>query len=181
MSPAILHRVIHGTPRPEAWQRALLTVRPALLPGYRRHRVRDADYPAVVPHAELAADDGVRGTVVTGLSDMDMMRLDRFEGSDYRRARVRARVVVEGAGAGDEVEVETFVWSSPREELEDGEWDFREFMREKAFAWIGVEREDYVGECWRQAVATAKRRRRAKRTLTWDRRRRRKREPRESE
>ena len=58
---------------------------------------------------------------------------------------MRARIF-EGEDPGEEVDVETYVWASEIEELEKGEWDFREFMKEKAAAWIGVEREDYVGE-----------------------------------
>ncbi|KAK5240086.1 hypothetical protein LTS06_012575, partial [Exophiala xenobiotica] len=79
MAPGVLHRVIHGTHDPEPWQKSLLTVRPALLQSYRRHRVRHADYPAILPHPNSC----VRGSVVTGLTEGDLYRLDIFEGDQY--------------------------------------------------------------------------------------------------
>ncbi|KAI4247331.1 MAG: hypothetical protein L6R42_009668, partial [Xanthoria sp. 1 TBL-2021] len=37
---------------------------------------------------------------------------------------------------GEELEVETYVWVAGEEKLEDGEWDFAEFRREKMHNWI---------------------------------------------
>ncbi|EED17916.1 disease resistance protein Aig2, putative [Talaromyces stipitatus ATCC 10500] len=91
MAPSILHRIIHGSPTPELWQKALLTTRPALLPGYRRYRVHNADYPAILPSSE--ADSAVLGVVVTGLTEGDVLRLDTFEGSQYEKRTVKVRVL----------------------------------------------------------------------------------------
>ena len=146
MSPQILCRVTYGNPRPPAAITAHMTVRPALLPGFKRHRVKYVDYPAIVPHPEATAEeDGVRGTVVTGLTDVMVMKLDHFEGDMYERRHVEV-LVLDGEGKGERVRVETYVWQKARSGLEEKEWDFDEFMREKASYWIDVEREDYVGE-----------------------------------
>ena len=133
MAPQILHRVIHGPPHPEAWQKALLTFKPAVLHGYRRHRVRGADYPGIArvstspdtinspstspsistggdpkdPTAEntttttttggegLDKTASVFGTVVSGLTQGDLHRLDVYEGAEYTKERVSVRILRE--------------------------------------------------------------------------------------
>ncbi|TKA68862.1 hypothetical protein B0A49_06165 [Cryomyces minteri] len=149
MAPQVLHRVCYGSSKPPAYQSGLLTVRPAILPSYERHRVRHADYPAIIPHAHSA----VRGTVVTGLTDADIWRLDIFEGDDYERVTVTAKILVEvgdetgkGNVQGEEVRVETYVWIAGEEMLEKGEWDFAEFQKEKIGRWIGEEGEPEYAE-----------------------------------
>lgn len=155
MAPPVLHRVIYGTTNPEEWQKKLTTVRPALLQGYRRHKVKHADYPAILPHSTTSSTKSesgtpsVRGSLVTGLTDGDIWRLDIFEGDQYTRQKVRVKVLKDTAldAAADEanleahlegeVEAETYVWTDPRNQLEQEEWDFEEFKREKMWAWVG--------------------------------------------
>ncbi|KAI2823142.1 hypothetical protein CBS115989_1520 [Aspergillus niger] len=183
MAPPILHRVIHGHSTPEPWQKALLTVKPAILHGYRRHRVRYADYPGIIPTpSSSGADDGndtttagsdgeasVLGTVVWGLTDGDMYRLDRFEGSEYEKRVARVRVLenhhhdegdngkagdiqevldaaeTEGSETkeGKEVEAVTYVWTAGKERLEDAEWDFEAFKRDKMAWWVEADEKDW--------------------------------------
>lgn len=89
----------------------------------------------------------MRGTLVTGLTDADIWRLDIFEGTEYAREKVKCRVLNEQGEEmeGGEIEAETYIWISGREGLEEGEWDFEEFKREKMQFWVGAEREDYAG------------------------------------
>lgn len=147
MAPGVLHRVIHGTPNPEPWQRNLLTIRPALLQSHRRHRVRHADYPAILPHSGST----VRGTLVTGLTSGDIYRLDIFEGSQYSRESVTVQVLGHDVGLNetvsdertaalvvDEVEAQTYIWRDGEDTLEAQEWDFEVFKREKMRAWMGI-------------------------------------------
>ncbi|PSK36702.1 AIG2-like protein [Elsinoe australis] len=151
MSPPILHRVIHGPSNPTFPTPSSSYVRtcPAILHSHRRHRVRGADYPAIVP--ESATDASVRGTFATGLTDADVRRLDIFEGDEYERRKVGVRRLVEsGTGKGeeeeagsemheveDEVEAETYIWIAGKQRLEDEEWDFETFKRDKMRFWIG--------------------------------------------
>ncbi|KAF2801761.1 uncharacterized protein BDZ99DRAFT_469501 [Mytilinidion resinicola] len=153
MAPAVLHRVIHGTSTPTPFQRSLLTIRPALLHRFQRHKVRSADYPAILPANSTTA---VRGTLVTGLTDGDIWRLDIFEGHEYARRQVSVKVLVEegeGIGAvgvdgqvagedevaeGAEVQAEVYVWVAGKERLEPQEWDFGEFVRQKMGRWVGT-------------------------------------------
>lgn len=159
MAPQMLHRVIHGRTEPEPWQKALLRFRPAMLHEYRRHRVRNADYPAIVSaSASTASRNSVLGTLVTGLTDGDLHRLDIYEGDEYVREEVAVRTlrepgheagsssttdadgqlrdVLDAAGAeaadeGEEVRAVTYVWVAGEERLEEAEWDFETFKRGK--------------------------------------------------
>lgn len=146
MAPGVLYRVIYGSANPEPWQVKLTTVRPALLEAHRRHRVKLMSYPAIVPHA----GSSVRGSVVTGLTSGDIYRLDVFEGDQYDRKKVTVKVLKnvgldEKVEAGEpaeyeteeEVEAETYIWKDDVRDLEEHEWDFEEFKRDKMKFWMG--------------------------------------------
>lgn len=154
MAPKVLRRVCHGPHARESATSSAITVRPALLKSYRRHRVLGAEYPAIVPHQPST----VRGTLVEGLTDGDIWRLDIFEGDEYERKRVSVRVITseeQGTGEpseeqlGSEIQAESYIWIAGEDQLEDEEWDFEEFMREKMVYWAGEEgktRDDMRGE-----------------------------------
>ena len=149
MAPPVLHRVIWGSQTPPTPAHAsLLHIQPAILHAHRRHKVKSADYPAILPVCTPAT---VRGTLVTGLTDGDIWRLDLFEGDEYERRRVRVNLLQdqgakEGMGdltqkeqdnvEGDEVEAETYIWIAGAHRLEAEEWDFNEFVRDKMKRWV---------------------------------------------
>ena len=107
------------------------------------------DYPGIV-HSPGST---VRGTFTTGLTDADIWRLDIFEGDQYTREIVIPRILAETGDEdgserveGEEVEAETYIFTAPADELEDREWDFAEFQREKMRFWVGREGEgEYAG------------------------------------
>ncbi|KAL8711433.1 MAG: hypothetical protein Q9220_004091 [cf. Caloplaca sp. 1 TL-2023] len=139
MEPLVLYRVIYGTTTPTEFQMSLLHIRPAILHEYCRHKVRHRDYPAIIPSIQ----DCVRATYVQGLTDGDMYRLDIFEGEEYQRRKVRARILdVEGDEdghgnvEGEEVQADTYVWVAGEDQLEKGEWDFADFRRTKLENWV---------------------------------------------
>ncbi|KGO63999.1 hypothetical protein PITC_013670 [Penicillium italicum] len=178
MAPQILHKVIHGQANPEPWQKALLRFQPAILHGYRRHRVQNADYPGIVAVPEpqtdtekssapkTSAGTSVIGTLVSGLTDGDVHRLDRYEGSEYEKRPVAVRTLqetpdgdsshvgegtsesqlremlnatgAEGAAEGEEISAMTYVYTAGTDMLEDAEWDFESFKRDKMAWWVGV-------------------------------------------
>jgi len=146
MATPVLYRVIYGTVTPESWRNGSLRVRPALLPSYCRYHVKNADYPGVVP------EDGksVRGTCVEGLTRMDIWRLDTFEGIEYARKMVRVKILdKKGNETGEEKEAATYEWTAGRGNLEDREWDFHHFVKEKLSEWVG-DAEEYEGVDGRQ-------------------------------
>jgi gamma-glutamylcyclotransferase (GGCT)/AIG2-like uncharacterized protein YtfP len=161
MAPRVLHRVCYGPSLPlSTTQNNQLIARPALLKAFRRHRVLQADYPAI-----LASENStVRGTLVSGLTDGDIWRLDIFEGDEYSRQKVKVRVLVDEGDInveptdeqlGAEVEAETYVWIAGKKHLEDREWDFEEFVKEKMGRWVGVRAEEegeYKGEDVRPSI-----------------------------
>jgi hypothetical protein len=154
MAPPVLHRVIWGSQTPPTPAHAsLLRVRPAILHAHRRHKVKHADYPAILS-TNPTSSSSVRGTLVEGLTDGDIWRLDIFEGSEYARRKVRVRLLEQASkegedGLGDiapkedesvqgaEVEAETYIWIAGAERLESEEWDFAEFVKEKMKRWAG--------------------------------------------
>jgi hypothetical protein len=124
--------------------------------------VKGADYPAILPVlTSTSSSSSVRGTLVEGLTDGDIWRLDIFEGSEYQRRQVKVRVLQdhskkddagneeEGMGGlsrkeeenveGGEVEAETYIWTAGSHRLEPEEWDFAEFVRDKMKRWVGRE------------------------------------------
>lgn len=122
--------------------KSLHDFKPAILHGFCRRRVKDADYPGITPDE----DHEVRGMYVTGLTDANMYHLDAFEGAEYERQTVKVRLLSQvgddkgrGNVEGEEVECEVYVFKYP-EELEDREWDFEEFRKHKMKKWT---REDY--------------------------------------
>ncbi|KAI9822614.1 MAG: hypothetical protein M1827_000333 [Pycnora praestabilis] len=149
MAPQVLHRVCYGSAKPALWQSRLLTIKPAVLHGFSRKQVRRCDYPAIT-HADGRT---VRGAYVSGLTQGDLWRLDIFEGEEYIRKKVKVRLLnhvgdEDGKGnvEGEEVEAETYVWIAGEENLEEGEWDFGVFQREKMSRWIEEEgNEEYAG------------------------------------
>jgi hypothetical protein len=169
MAPSVLKRVTDHDP---ASSTLPLTTRPALLFDHRRHKVRYADYPAVIPVSasktpSLSGKPSVRGTVVQGLTQEDIWRLDTFEGDEYERRKVTVKVLPDEAGekvpdpelgsssltdgktpspststsmtpslvSADEILAETYIWIAGEHRLEDEEWDFDEFVREKMWRW----------------------------------------------
>ena len=147
MAPEVLHRVIYGTSSPTPFQKSLLTIRPAILHSYIRHKVLHVDYPAIIPSNTSSC---VRGTLVTGLTDGDIWRLDIFEGDEYDRRSVTVyplETVGDDAGKGnvegnEAVVAQTYVWIAGEKRLEKEEWDFGAFVREKMWRWAGKEAEN---------------------------------------
>lgn len=99
----------------------------------------------------------MRGTLVTGLTDGDIWRLDLFEGDEYERRIVKVSLLQdqgaeEGMGdltqkeqdnvEGDEVEAETYIWIAGAHRLEAEEWDFDEFVRDKMKRWVASDAAD---------------------------------------
>jgi len=156
MAPSVLKRVTSHDPASTALP---LTSRPAILYNHRRHRVKGADYPAVIPSSpESSKEKSVRGTVVEGLTKEDIWRLDVFEGDEYERRAVSVQVLsAEGDNkiAGptpnnanshdprqstqEELKAETYIWIAGEHRLDDQEWDFDEFVKEKMWRWAPSE------------------------------------------
>lgn len=108
----------------------------ARLAGFRRLAIRNESYPAVVPDAQAE----VLGRLWFGVSPDDLERLDRFEGSEYRRQTVSVAVLpardgTSGGTAGgqpaqpqDPVSAQCYLWLDPARLLAQP-WDEAAFER----------------------------------------------------
>ncbi|KAH9161327.1 hypothetical protein EDB89DRAFT_2030970 [Lactarius sanguifluus] len=93
MHPRILKRVLEN-------DASHLKICPSILSDYMRHKVKNADYPAIL-HCErskallgreLTSEEScIRGTLVSGLTAEDVALLDVFEGDQYVRLQVFVR------------------------------------------------------------------------------------------
>lgn len=138
-----------------------LKIAPALLEGWVRHRVRGADFPAIISAKDShdffkteadPASECVRGSYVTGLTFDDMKRLDRFESGYYELEVVEVTPLADLVSLGDldiktlvdpgllkmtggeqraKVRVVTYAWSEPLSELEKEPWSFEDFVTQK--------------------------------------------------
>jgi hypothetical protein len=140
MAPEVLYRVIYGTTTPEKWQKANLKIVPAILHGYCRHQVQNADYPGII------AEDGksVKGTYVTGLNGQDVRRLDLFEGTEYERIIVTANLIKSDGTDGKEVQAQSYIYKNEAG-LVKQEWNFDEFVKDKMHRWTGRNDGEYQG------------------------------------
>lgn len=137
MAPEVFYSVCYGTKTPPEVVKGLHTFTPAILRDHCRHRVKDADYPAVVPEK----GHSVRGIYASGLTDANLHKLDCFEGAEYER--VTAQVEVLGSQNGQQIvsgveSASVYVFLLP-ELLEKREWDFEEFRRDKMAMWTRAE------------------------------------------
>jgi len=99
---------------------------PAVLNDWRRHALKEVSYPGAVPQAGHV----IRGMLWHDLTDAELMRLDAFESSEYRRNSVL--VTVE---SGLVWPAQIYVWLDP-DRLEPNDWpqsDFEKYHRPQFF------------------------------------------------
>lgn len=145
MEPQVFFSVCYDNKDPPEEIRKRHTFQPAVLHGYCRRRVRSADYPGMVEDA----DHAVRGAVISGVTKANLERLDFFEGAAYDRRVVRPKLLTkvgnekgEGNEEGEQIITESYIFLD-KDWLEDKEWDFAEFRRDKLKKWT---RAGYVFE-----------------------------------
>ncbi|KAF9065592.1 hypothetical protein BDP27DRAFT_1331798 [Rhodocollybia butyracea] len=181
MHPKILKRVIDN-------DASHLQIAPAVLLEHTRHKVRYADYPGLVPwpkaqslfDRELTQDERcVRGTLVTGLTKKDMVRLDNFEGDEYSRRNISVhplQPLIDIIGyniASDDsslvpasppplppltellpaVAAQTYIYNDVND-LEAELWSFDDFIKNNAWKWYSKDNPDIAEVDRRAALGT---------------------------
>ncbi|ANB11177.1 hypothetical protein AWJ20_3979 [Sugiyamaella lignohabitans] len=129
MSPSVLARVISGKLELDVKS---LKVNPAKLENFKRHKVKDVDYPAVIRGDDK---DLVLGTVVYNLSEEEIIKLDMFEGEEYERLVLDVLDIAESR----QVKAGVYVWVDSQDRLLEEEWDFGYFVNHKMENWISDE------------------------------------------
>ncbi|RAL66174.1 hypothetical protein DID88_005846 [Monilinia fructigena] len=137
MAPEVLHRVIYGSSKhPPS---ASLTITPALLPDYCRHRVRYVDYPGIISEPGHT----VRGTYVTGLTPKKHAKPGLILApKEQEHVHGLSRIMAETVETGVQKQAQTYVFID-LDSLEKGEWDFEFFREEKLKNWAD-ESEEYA-------------------------------------
>jgi gamma-glutamylcyclotransferase (GGCT)/AIG2-like uncharacterized protein YtfP len=96
--------------------------RPARLPGWAVFRMRDAGYPGIVPGRE---EDDAPGLIYDGMSDGELLTLDRFEGPQYERREMEV-----GVSGGEMATAWVYVVkTSRRDEVTGDPWRLEEFLQ----------------------------------------------------
>ena len=101
---------------------------PAVLSGYKKYCVKGCDYPAVIQ-----IDDSITsGMVLENVDDYSLYVISFYEGNEYEKLKVTINLNDESK------EVLVFVWVKGQELLENKEWDFRHFQKNKLKYYIDV-------------------------------------------
>ncbi|KAH8989161.1 hypothetical protein EDB86DRAFT_2807980 [Lactarius hatsudake] len=161
MHPKVLKRVLEN-------DASHLKICHSILLDYTRHKVKNADVPAILPcerskallGRELTSEEnGVRGTLVSGLTDDDISLLDAFEGEALLVhplgpfAPVPVDTMTSGAvedslvladfpplpaasKLAQAVPAQTYVWCLRDSYLDKELWSFDEFVRRNAWKFI---------------------------------------------
>lgn len=112
LNDEILHRLIEGNP----------SKCNANLLGYKRVKVLDDVYPAILPERNSQVD----GILLTGLSDSDVQTLDKYESNCYER-----KVVAVSLSANVLQQCETYVFKAQYYPLlSDEPWSNNSFRKE---------------------------------------------------
>ena len=94
-------------------------VKPAVLNGFKRYRVKNAEYPAIIPNA----GSKISGYIVEMVDDISLNAIDNFEGVEYEKREVTITV------NGKYILGLTYVWIAGSENLDDYDWDMSYFEK----------------------------------------------------
>lgn len=92
----------------------------AILPHFKRCRVKEADYPAIIENYVT----NVQGKILFDVNDNALKQLAFFEGEDYEVREVTALC------RGENVQVLLFCWIGPRNSLTNEDWNLELFKSE---------------------------------------------------
>ncbi|WP_151632205.1 gamma-glutamylcyclotransferase family protein [Noviherbaspirillum aerium] len=121
---------------PQVWQRVVrgdYRSAPAVLDGHARFALAGETYPGTI----VRSGASVAGIVYFDVSDADVAALDAFEGSEYRRDRVRVRL-----DSGELADAQTYLYLLPQK-LSESPWLPEEFQMQR---FLGTYCRDRLGE-----------------------------------
>jgi gamma-glutamylcyclotransferase (GGCT)/AIG2-like uncharacterized protein YtfP len=94
---------------------------PGTVSGWKLLRVKNKDYPGLIP-----GDSAVGGLLILNISQIDLARLDRFEGDQY------TRVVCVVESEGKKYPSEIYAFRGDRiHELSDKPWNYEDLNEEQ--------------------------------------------------
>ena len=92
---------------------------PAVLKGFQRKKVRNADYPAIIKNEEAE----VKGILFHDVDDHSIQIINFYEGEEYNSEVLKINTT-DGI-----VKAKVFVWNSDFNELEETDWNPNEFQK----------------------------------------------------
>ena len=92
----------------------------ATLPHFKRCRVKEADYPAIIENN----DTNVQGKILFDVNDIVLKQLEFFEGEDYEVRETTAFC------KGEKVQALLFCWIGPHSSLTNEDWNLELFESE---------------------------------------------------
>lgn len=122
MYPEVLTALIQRVPRME----------PAVIQGYQRYRIRGQVFPGTIRSTAPGAQ--VQGLVLFDLLPDELEVLDEFEGEEYFKEGVEARL----AGSGAAVPTTVYLWQDRLRPLLYGEWDPQEFREQRLGSYVDM-------------------------------------------
>lgn len=93
----------------------------AVLEGYKMYSVKNCDYPAII--SELGAE--TKGKIIVDVDDSDLKIFSNYEGDEYEKKVVK---VMCNNKYEDAI---TYVWLKELQLLENRNWDFEDFQKNK--------------------------------------------------
>ena len=91
----------------------------AVLKGFQRKKVRNVDYPAIIKND----NSEVKGILIHDVDKNSMQMINFYEGNDYV---IEEMEITTNNGF---VKAKVFVWNSDYNELEDKDWNSKEFIK----------------------------------------------------
>ncbi|KAL4432856.1 hypothetical protein ABPG77_008182 [Micractinium sp. CCAP 211/92] len=120
MYPEVLTALIQRVPRME----------PAVIHGFQRYRIRGQVFPGTIRSTAPGAQ--VQGLVLFDLQPNELEVLDEFEGEEYFKEGVEARLLQSGTALHTTV----YLWQDRLRPLLFGEWDPQEFREERLGSYV---------------------------------------------
>lgn len=113
----------------------------AILPGYKRVKLRDRDYPGIIP----CEASQVQGKILLEVRKEIIQLFDNFEGDEYMQAQVLVQAGSRGFNAL------TYQWAGGADSIVDSLWDMHDFERNKLLSFLETIIPDF-----RRAIDTVK-------------------------
>lgn len=93
--------------------------KPAVLNNYMRHKVKHAEYPAIVPKPGAQT----MGLLIENVDDLSLRAIDFYEGNEYEKT------VVTVFTENTVMDAFTYTWIGGNKNLEEDDWDKNNFEK----------------------------------------------------
>jgi len=101
---------------------------PAVLPGYKIHKVKDNNYPAIIQYN----DSITTGLIIENMDDLSFRIISFYEGDEYTKRKLNVVANNESVGAL------AFVWVKETDLLAEKEWDLSDFKQKHLGYYLNV-------------------------------------------